>query len=50
MFETFSGIGAQHKVLQFLKDNYSYKYCNWSKFQEVDWFSYHPIKQDDGII
>ena len=26
VFETFSGIGAQHKALQFLKDNYGYDY------------------------
>jgi DNA (cytosine-5)-methyltransferase 1 len=26
VFETFSGIGAQHKALQFLKDNYNYDY------------------------
>lgn len=26
VFETFSGIGAQHKALQFLKDNYDYDY------------------------
>ena len=26
MFETFSGIGAQHKALQFIKDYYGYDY------------------------
>ena len=45
VFETFSGIGAQHKALQFLKDSYDndYKVLGTSEWDVDAQISYSEI-------
>lgn len=46
VFETFSGIGAQHKALQFLKDKYNYDYkvvgtSEWDVDAQISYAAIH---------
>lgn len=46
VFETFAGIGAQHKALQFLKENFGHEYevvatSEWDIFANISYNSIH---------
>ena len=54
VFETFSGIGAQHKALQFLKDKYDYDYkvvgtSEWDVDAQISYAAIHYPKFESII-
>ena len=54
VFETFSGIGAQHKALQFLKDKYDYDYevvgtSEWDVDATISYAAIHYPKFESTI-
>lgn len=54
VFETFSGIGAQHKALQFLKENYGYDYkvvgtSEWDVDASISYVAIHYPKFESII-
>lgn len=54
VFETFAGIGAQHKALQYIKENYGYDYkvvatSEWDIFANISYSAIHNNSDINNI-